>query len=100
MIQRDDSDAANRERWHQTLDQLHDTQVIDGADQNSLIRHYNERARNLEQELARIAPEYLRRVREDGEASANQWLAETATAMGRRDAAETRQVLSGVSTAD
>lgn len=88
------------ERWRQSLDQLREAQVIDDADENALIRHYNERAQNLKEELDRLTPEYLRRVEEDGEASANQWLAETATAMGRRDSAETRELLSRLSTSD
>lgn len=100
MTQRDPGAGVPSERWHEALDQLRDADVIDAADQNSLIRHYNERAQNLKEELERITPEYLRRVQEDGEVSANQWLTETATAMGRRDAEETREVLSRVSTAD
>lgn len=102
MIHRDgsaeDGTAENPgERWRQSLDQLRQAQVIDDADENALIRHYNERAQNLKEELDRLTPEYLRRVEQDGEANANQWLAETATAMGRRDAEETRELLSRLS---
>jgi len=38
-----------------------------------------------------IAPEYNRRVRRDGKAKADQWLAKTAREMGRRDGAAARR---------
>lgn len=97
MTNRDASAESPSERWRQSLDQLREAQVIDDADENALIRHYNERAQNLKEELDQLTPEYLSRVEQDGEASANEWLAETAKAMGERDAAETRELISRLS---
>lgn len=48
-------------------------------------------AQSLQQQMARIAPEYKRRVRVDGQASADRWLAQTARALGRRDGQNARQ---------
>jgi hypothetical protein len=42
-------------------------------------------------EMRAIAPEYNRRVRRDGKAKADQWLAKTARRMGRRDGAAARR---------
>lgn len=46
--------------------------------------------RMVEQHKRELRPEYERRVREDGKASADRWLREAATELGRRDGAEIR----------
>jgi len=83
---------------HAALDASRREGLIDDDGENALIRQYDERAGDLKEALDRIAPEYQRRVRDDGEASANAWLAETAHAMGRRDGEATRRLLSAVTT--
>lgn len=44
-----------------------------------------------EQARAAIAPEYKRRVRVDGQASADRWLAQAARALGQRDGQQARK---------
>lgn len=46
--------------------------------------------RMIDQRRAQLLPEYGRRVRSDGQASADRWLREVATEMGRRDGAQVR----------
>ncbi len=92
-----DRTQAERQGFVETVDQLRSNNIIDAADQDTLVRHYDQHKLNLEEELARIAPEYERRAREDGEASANEWLAETARALGERDGRATRQVIDDLS---
>lgn len=45
--------------------------------------------------MQQLAPEHNRRVREDGQVSANQWLAKKAREMGRRDGQASRQQAEG-----
>ena len=47
--------------------------------------------RMIDQRRAQLLPEYERRVRSDGQASADRWLREVATEMGRRDGAQVRE---------
>lgn len=86
----------DRASLHATLEEMRREGLIDGGDENAVARHYDERADELKEALARIAPEYERRTRDDGRASADLWLAGTAEAMGRRHAEETRRLLSSV----
>lgn len=44
----------------------------------------------IDRRRAQLLPEYERRVRDDGRSSADRWLREVATEMGRRDGAEIR----------
>lgn len=46
--------------------------------------------RMIDQRRAQLLPEYERRVRSDGQSSADRWLREVATEMGRRDGAQVR----------
>lgn len=46
--------------------------------------------RMVEQRKRELRPEYERRVRVDGKASADRWLREASAEMGRRDGAEMR----------
>lgn len=79
-----------------TLDAARADGLIDAGDENALIRHADGRANELKEALDRIATEYQSRVRDDGQSNADQWLAATAEAMGRRDGEETRQLLSSI----
>jgi hypothetical protein len=45
----------------------------------------------LRRMMAELEPEYRRRVRADGQASADRWLADTAYAMGQQDGAMARR---------
>jgi hypothetical protein len=47
--------------------------------------------RDMNAMMRAIAPEYNRRVRRDGKAKADQWLAKTARGVGRRDGAAARR---------
>lgn len=92
-----DRAQAERQGFVESIGQLRNENIIDAADQDALVRHYDQHKLNLEEELARITPEYERRVREDGEEQANQWLAETARELGERDGRSTRQMVDGLS---
>lgn len=81
---------------HATLDALRRDGVIDAGDENAVVRHFDDHAHALKEALDAIAPEYRRRVRDEGQAGADRWLAATAEAMGRQDGQAARQLLASV----
>ena len=84
--------------WVENVERLHQEGVIDGDDQNTLIRHVEEHRRSLQEELALIVPEYKERIVRDGQPSADQWLAAKARELGERDGQDTRRVVDSLST--
>jgi hypothetical protein len=47
----------------------------------------------MDEAMAAIAPEYERRIVQDGQTAADEWLASTAQALGKEHGAATRHVL-------
>src|SRR3546814_3090245 len=78
------SDLLNR-GWVEDVDRLHQEGLIDGDDQNTLIRHVEDQRRSLQEELALIVPEYKERIARNGLDGANEWLAARARELGERD---------------
>src|SRR3546814_19633742 len=77
---------------------LHQEGLIDGDDQNTLIRHVEDQRRSLQEELALIVPEYKERIARSGVAGANEWLATRARELGERDGQQARRVVASLST--
>lgn len=84
--------------WVEDVERLHQEGLIDGDDQNTLIRHVEEHRRSLQEELASIVPEYKDRIARDGQPRADEWLAAKARELGERDGASTRRVVDSLST--
>lgn len=74
------------------LDELRRHGTLDPSDESALIRHYDDVLREVNEQKARLEPEYARRRRETVEA-ADHWLADAAAALGRRHSEAMRQVL-------
>lgn len=87
----------DRRTYVASLAEMRSNDLIDADDENTLIRHYEDQKASLEAAFAQFLPEYQRRVREDGEASANEWLAATARELGQREGAAARKVVDGLS---
>jgi hypothetical protein len=68
-----------------SLQELRSNDLITADDENRLIRHYDDQKASIEAAFAKFLPEYQRRVREDGEAAANEWMATAAREMGQRE---------------
>ena len=83
--------------WVEDVDRLHQEGLIDGDDQNTLIRHLEEHRRSLQDELQLIVPEYNDRIARDGQQAADEWLAAKARELGERDGEKTRRVLGTLS---
>jgi hypothetical protein len=86
-----------RRAYMASLAEMRANDLISADDENALIRHYDDQKASIEAAFAKFLPEYQRRVREDGEASANEWLAEAAREMGRQEGESARRVVDGLS---
>ncbi|TKR29287.1 hypothetical protein FCE95_14080 [Luteimonas gilva] len=64
--------------------------ILDIAEETRLLDHYDAMARDIEDEKARLEPEFERRRAEDGDEKAAAWLLEVSTEIGRRHGAATR----------
>lgn len=88
----DESAPKTREELVDRLTDLREQGILDIAEESRLLQHYDEMLRDVEEEKARLEPEYLRRRDEDGEEKANVWLAEVAQELGRRHGEATRAI--------
>lgn len=87
----------DRRVYMASLAEMRANDLIDADDENALIRHYEDQKASLEAAFLQFLPEYQRRVREDGEASANEWLAVTAREIGKREGEAARKAVDGLS---
>lgn len=78
--------------WLQQIEQLRSEGSINADDEAALIRQLNACQATIEEELAKVAPEYRRRVADDGQASADAWLAGVARELGEREGAGMRRI--------
>lgn len=89
-------DVASDREWISRFEELKADGHVGADDEASLIRHVGQQRESLEQSLARVVPEYQRRVEADGKDSADRWLAETAREIGEAQGRETRRVVDGL----
>ena len=82
----------NRIELVETLDQLRVQGLLDESEEATLLRHYDELRQEYQDQMARVEPEYKRRIEADGRDSADKWLADTVTELGRKAGAATRRV--------
>jgi DNA integrity scanning protein DisA with diadenylate cyclase activity len=82
----------NREELVARLGDLRQQGVLDLSEEARLLQHYDELLRDVEEEKARLEPEYERRRNEDGLDAAKTWLAEAAKDLGRRHGEATRKI--------
>lgn len=78
------------------LQRMRESGEIDAVGEGVLRRHFEERAATLAEDFRVLLQEYEQRVQRDGEAAAEQWLAESSRALGSRDREHTQRVLSTV----
>lgn len=84
---------AQRQAWIDGLAQLREQGAIDADDENTLIRHMDERLDAVQQELKALVPEYERRVASDGTDAADAWIGACARDMGEREGADARRMV-------
>ncbi len=84
---------AQRQAWIEGLAQLREQGVLDADDENTLIRHMDERLEAVEAELKALVPEYERRVGTDGREAADAWIGAQAREVGEREGADARRMV-------
>ena len=92
MIEMDQGAPRTREELVDRLSDLREQGVLDLTEEARLLQHYDEMLRDVEEEKARLEPEYDRRCEADGKDAADAWLAEAARDLGRRHGEATRRV--------
>lgn len=85
-------DGGHRE-WIGRIEALKADGGINAGDEASVIRHIAEQREALDQTLARIMPEYQRRLTADGRESAERWLGDTARSLGEAQGRESRRLV-------
>lgn len=90
---------AQRQAWIEGLAQLRQQGAIDADDENTLIRHMDERLEAVQVELRALVPEYERRVEQDGREAADAWLGERSREMGEREGADARRMVDSLTSA-
>lgn len=93
----DDRTHATRADLLEGIEQLRQNDLIDADDENELVRHVDQQRQSIEDALAKIGPEYQRRLAADGQASADRWLAQAARELGERDGASSRRMIDQLS---
>jgi hypothetical protein len=83
---------ASREELIARLDDLQSQGVVDMTEVSRLLAHYDDLQREMDEEKARLEPEYNARVEKDGKDAADAWLHEIAFDLGRRHGEATRRV--------
>lgn len=90
---------AQRQAWIEGLAQLRQQGAIDADDENTLIRHMDERLEAVQVELRALVPEYERRVEQGGRDAADAWLGERSREMGEREGADARRMVDSLTSA-
>lgn len=88
----DGAPPRSREELVERLADLRLQGVLDTHEEQRLLEQFDAMLRDVNEEKARLEPEYNRRLRDDGLESANEWLRGAATELGRRHGEATRAI--------
>lgn len=86
----------DRRAYMASLAEMRSNDLLSADDETTLIRNYEDQKASVEAAFAEFLPEYQRRVREDGEAKANEWMAEAAREIGRQQGEAARNLVGGL----
>jgi hypothetical protein len=90
---------AQRQAWIDGLAQLRQQGAIDADDENTLIRHMDERLEAVQVELKALVPEYEERVEREGREAADVWLGQRSREMGEREGTDARRMVDSLTSA-
>lgn len=88
----DGAPPKTREELAERLADLRAQGILDTTEETRLLGQFDDMLRDVNEEKQRLQPEYQRRVADDGLDSANEWLREVATELGRRHGEATRAI--------
>lgn len=74
------------------LADLREQGILDLSEEERLVQHYDEMLRDVEEEKAKLEPEYERMREEEGQDAATAWLTERVHELGRRHGEATRKI--------
>lgn len=93
----DDSQWEQRQRWLDSVVAMREGRILTERDQEILVEHYDHVQRDLGAAVADLAPEYTRRIREDGKQAADEWLAAASHELGVQSGRELRRTVDSLS---
>ena len=99
MSERDDA-WRQRQQWIESITGLRDGDAITERDREILYREYDRMQQSVQEAMQAMAPEYARRVREDGKESADAWIHARTHELGVENGRRLRQELQDLSFAD
>lgn len=99
MTETDDA-WRQRQQWIESITGLRDGDAITEPDREILYREYDRMQQSVQEAMQAMAPEYARRVREDGKESADEWIHARTHELGVENGRRLRQELQELSFAD
>ncbi|NLB58385.1 MAG: hypothetical protein GX805_07975 [Gammaproteobacteria bacterium] len=99
MSERNDA-WRQRQQWIESITGLRDGDAITERDREILYREYDRMQQSVQEAMHAMAPEYARRVREDGKESADEWIHARTHELGVENGRRLRQELQELSFAD
>jgi hypothetical protein len=91
-----DAGDSGRRDWVDMVSSWGKDAQLSGSEEGVLVRHYDEWKEELARAMESVAEEYKQRLGEDGKAKADNWLAEAAAELGRRDGEATRRLFESI----
>lgn len=82
-----------RQAWLDSVVALREGRVLTERDQEILVEHYDRIQRDLGAAVADLAPEYKRRISDDGKQAADEWLARESRELGVQRGRELRRTI-------
>ncbi|WP_024889730.1 hypothetical protein [Luteimonas huabeiensis] len=89
-----------RREWAESVTGLRDIDAITEDDRERLVREYDDMQQAVQQAMQAAAPEFARRVREEGREAAEAWMHARMHALGVERGERLRRALSQLSIAD
>jgi hypothetical protein len=88
----DQGPPKTREELVDRLADLRMQGILDPGEESRLLHHYDELQEEADREKARLEPEFERRMKEDGQDAAADWLRNAASELGQRHGEATRRL--------
>ena len=89
-----------RQQWIESITGLRDGDAITERDREILYREYDRMQQSVQEAMQAMAPEYARRIREDGKESADEWIHARTHELGVENGRRLRQELQELSFAN
>ena len=86
-----------RQHWLDSIIAMREGGILSQRDQALLTEHYDRVQRDLGAAVESLAPEYARRIREEGKEAADRWLAAASHELGVQSGRELRRTVDNLS---